>query len=164
MIFWKISGKLLPFLEIESCKWNLSKYIKHMWYWQNLLNRILFATILLDILTLFLSSFACSPHAVTGSIGLALLTIQTILPMLFEVKEKCYTMPLSNAEWNNTYFKKNERNLSISVSMLIIFGIGLLTSMQGNPGIRNVHGILGSGIMTLFLVHAALGLQLGLSY
>ncbi|XP_022850194.1 uncharacterized protein LOC111372199 [Olea europaea var. sylvestris] len=59
-----------------------------------------------------------SPHAVTGFIGLALLTIQTILPALFE----------------------------------------------GNPGLRNVHGILGSGIMTLFLVHAALGLQLGLSY
>ncbi|KAJ9695348.1 hypothetical protein PVL29_010701 [Vitis rotundifolia] len=59
-----------------------------------------------------------SPHAVTGFIGLALLTIQTILPSLFE----------------------------------------------GNPGLRNVHGILGSGIMTLFLFHAALGLQLGLSY
>lgn len=59
-----------------------------------------------------------SPHAVTGFIGLALLTIQTILPALFE----------------------------------------------GNPRLRNVHGILGSGIMTLFLVHAALGLQLGLSY
>ncbi|XP_010241792.1 PREDICTED: uncharacterized protein LOC104586312 [Nelumbo nucifera] len=59
-----------------------------------------------------------SPHAVTGFIGLALLTIQTILPALFE----------------------------------------------GNPGLRNVHGILGSGIMTLFLIHAALGLQLGLSY
>lgn len=58
-----------------------------------------------------------SPHAVTGVIGLALLTIQTILPSLFE----------------------------------------------GNPGLRNVHGILGSSIMTLFLVHAALGLQLGLS-
>ncbi|XP_060201468.1 uncharacterized protein LOC132630002 [Lycium barbarum] len=59
-----------------------------------------------------------SPHAVTGFIGLTLLTIQTILPTLFE----------------------------------------------GNPGLRNVHGILGSGIMTLFLVHAAFGLQLGLSY
>ncbi|GAV58140.1 DUF4079 domain-containing protein [Cephalotus follicularis] len=59
-----------------------------------------------------------SPHAVTGFIGLTLLTLQTILPALFE----------------------------------------------GNPGLRNVHGILGSGIMTLFLVHAALGLQLGLSY
>ncbi|KAL9426828.1 hypothetical protein AB3S75_033581 [Citrus x aurantiifolia] len=59
-----------------------------------------------------------SPHAVTGFIGLALLTLQTILPALFE----------------------------------------------GNPGLRNVHGILGSGIMTLFLIHAALGLQLGLSY
>lgn len=58
-----------------------------------------------------------SPHAVTGVIGLALLTIQTILPSLFE----------------------------------------------GNPGLRNVHGILGSSIMTLFLVHAALGLQLGFS-
>ncbi|XP_054800572.1 uncharacterized protein LOC129304799 [Prosopis cineraria] len=59
-----------------------------------------------------------SPHAVTGVTGLALLTIQTILPSLFE----------------------------------------------GNPALRNVHGILGSGIMTLFLIHAALGLQLGLSY
>ncbi|KNA11787.1 hypothetical protein SOVF_131750 [Spinacia oleracea] len=59
-----------------------------------------------------------SPHAVTGLIGLALLTIQTTLPTLFE----------------------------------------------GNPGLRNVHGILGSGIMTLFVVHAALGLQLGFSY
>ncbi|XP_027173784.1 uncharacterized protein LOC113773356 [Coffea eugenioides] len=59
-----------------------------------------------------------SPHAVTGIIGLALLTLQSILPALFE----------------------------------------------GNPGLRNLHGILGSGIMTLFLVHAAFGLQLGLSY
>uniref|UniRef100_A0A1D1YAP2 Uncharacterized protein n=1 Tax=Anthurium amnicola TaxID=1678845 RepID=A0A1D1YAP2_9ARAE len=59
-----------------------------------------------------------SPHAVTGAIGLTLLTIQTILPALFE----------------------------------------------GNPGLRNVHGFLGSSIMALFLVHAALGLQLGLSY
>ncbi|CAI0471359.1 unnamed protein product [Linum tenue] len=59
-----------------------------------------------------------SPHAVTGIIGLALLTLQTVLPSLFE----------------------------------------------GNPGLRNVHGILGSGIMTLFLIHGALGLQLGLSY
>ncbi|KAK1284697.1 hypothetical protein QJS10_CPB21g00313 [Acorus calamus] len=58
-----------------------------------------------------------SPHAVTGLIGLSLLTIQTVLPALFE----------------------------------------------GNPGLRNIHGLLGSGIMALFLVHAALGLQLGLS-
>ncbi|XP_050228607.1 uncharacterized protein LOC126677846 [Mercurialis annua] len=59
-----------------------------------------------------------SPHAVTGVIGLTLLTIQAVLPTLF----------------------------------------------KENPGLRNVHGILGSGIMTLFLVHAALGLQLGFSY
>ncbi|KAK3043068.1 hypothetical protein RJ639_002636 [Escallonia herrerae] len=59
-----------------------------------------------------------SPHAVTGLVGLALLTIQTTLPALFE----------------------------------------------GNPDLRTVHGILGSGIMTLFLVHAALGIQFGLSF
>ncbi|CAA7390840.1 unnamed protein product [Spirodela intermedia] len=58
-----------------------------------------------------------SPHAITGAIGLALLTIQAVLPSLFE----------------------------------------------GNPGLRNVHGLLGSSIMALFLVHAAFGLQLGLS-
>ncbi|CAA6655544.1 unnamed protein product [Spirodela intermedia] len=57
------------------------------------------------------------PHAITGAIGLALLTIQAVLPSLFE----------------------------------------------GNPGLRNVHGLLGSSIMALFLVHAAFGLQLGLS-
>ncbi|KAF7146378.1 hypothetical protein RHSIM_Rhsim04G0144000 [Rhododendron simsii] len=79
-----------------------------------------------------------SPHAVTGSIGLALLTIQTILPTLFEELE---------------YFLSR-----------LIFGFELPNPMQGNPGLRNVHGILGSGIMTLFLVHAALGLQLGFSY
>ncbi|ONH96424.1 hypothetical protein PRUPE_7G128600 [Prunus persica] len=59
-----------------------------------------------------------SSHAVTGLIGLGLLTIQTILPALFE----------------------------------------------GKPELRTVHGVLGTGIMTLFVVHAALGLQLGLSY
>ncbi|KAM1037587.1 hypothetical protein ACFX2C_032391 [Malus domestica] len=62
--------------------------------------------------------YVCIPHAVTGLIGLSLLTIQTILPALFE----------------------------------------------GKPKLRTVHGVFGTGIMTLFVVHAALGLQLGLSY
>ncbi|KAH0925316.1 hypothetical protein HID58_017572 [Brassica napus] len=35
---------------------------------------------------------------------------------------------------------------------------------KDKPELRGVHGILGSGIMALFLVHAAFGLQLGLSY
>ncbi|XP_076938252.1 uncharacterized protein LOC143606333 [Bidens hawaiensis] len=47
---------------------------------------------------------------------------------------------------------------------LLAIQTALPTLFEGNPGLRNVHGILGSGIMTLFLVHAALGLQLGLSY
>ncbi|KAL4191294.1 hypothetical protein AMTRI_Chr07g29110 [Amborella trichopoda] len=59
-----------------------------------------------------------SPHALTGLLGLALLTVQTILATLFE----------------------------------------------GNPGLRSVHGVLGTGIMGLFLVHAIFGLQLALSY
>ncbi|KAL9267017.1 hypothetical protein AKJ16_DCAP21115 [Drosera capensis] len=68
-----------------------------------------------------------SRHAVPGIIGLSLLTIQTILPLLFEF----------------SYYNMD---------------------VQGNSEQRNVHGILGCGIMTLFLVHAALGIQLGLSY
>ncbi|KAJ4784683.1 translation initiation factor [Rhynchospora pubera] len=59
-----------------------------------------------------------SPHAVSGAIGLGLLTIQSILPALFE----------------------------------------------DNPGLRTVHGLLGSSIMTIFLFHLAFGLQLGSSF
>ncbi|KAK9079380.1 hypothetical protein SSX86_001051 [Deinandra increscens subsp. villosa] len=47
---------------------------------------------------------------------------------------------------------------------LLALQTALPTLFEGNPGLRNVHGILGSGILTLFVVHAALGLQLGLSY
>ncbi|KAI3961560.1 hypothetical protein MKW92_032754 [Papaver armeniacum] len=61
-----------------------------------------------------------SPHAVTAFIGLGLLSLQALLPSLFDE--------------------------------------------GANSGLRNVHAILGSGIMALFLIHAALGLQLGLSY
>lgn len=61
-----------------------------------------------------------SPHAVTAFIGLGLLSLQALLPTLFDE--------------------------------------------GANSGLRNVHAILGSGIMALFLIHAALGLQLGLSY
>ncbi|MCL7021821.1 hypothetical protein MKW94_003962 [Papaver nudicaule] len=61
-----------------------------------------------------------SPHAVTAFIGLGLLSLQALLPTLFDE--------------------------------------------GANSGLRNVHAVLGSGIMALFLIHAALGLQLGLSY
>eukprot|EP00250_Pteridium_aquilinum_P004256 c14482_g1_i1 orf=128-961(+) len=50
-------------------------------------------------------------------------------------------------------------------------GLALLTIQtaltgffESNPSMRGVHGVLGSGIMLLFLVHAVFGLQLGLSY
>lgn len=46
--------------------------------------------------------------------------------------------------------------LAIQTALPALFG--------GNPGLRNVHGLLGSGIMTLFLIHSVLGLQLGLSF
>ncbi|XP_068317086.1 uncharacterized protein [Pyrus communis] len=59
-----------------------------------------------------------SPYAVTGLIGLNLVTIQTILPALFE----------------------------------------------GKSELKTVHEVFGIGTMTLFVVLAALGLQLGLSY
>ncbi|WCJ34511.1 hypothetical protein M5689_015819 [Euphorbia peplus] len=51
----------------------------------------------------------------------------------------------------------------IGLALLAIQTI-LPSLFEGKPELRNVHGILGSGIMTLFLVHAAFGLQLGLSY
>ncbi|KAL3693845.1 hypothetical protein R1sor_007496 [Riccia sorocarpa] len=51
-----------------------------------------------------------------------------------------------------------------------IIGLALLaaqttlsTQFEGKPELRSIHAYLGSGIMALFVVHAALGLQLGLS-
>ncbi|KAB1201473.1 hypothetical protein CJ030_MR0G003375 [Morella rubra] len=52
-----------------------------------------------------------------------------------------------------------------------IIGLALLAMQstlpalfENNPELRNVHGILGGGIMSLFLIHAALGLRLGFSF
>lgn len=92
----------------------------------------------------------CSPHAVTGFIGLALLTIQTVLPTLFKVKKRKLCAGVSDLD----DFVLGSRN------WLLLF----LKYAQDKPELRGVHGILGSGIMALFLVHAAFGLQLGLSY
>lgn len=97
----------------------------------------------------FSQCFSCSPHAVTGFIGLTLLTIQSILPTLFEVH----------------LFTESSQEFCISISCFpCVYNKYVLWFLQGNASLRNIHGILGSGIMTLFLVHAALGLQLGLSY
>lgn len=46
--------------------------------------------------------------------------------------------------------------LAIQTALPVLF--------EGNPGLRNVHGFLGSGIMTLFLIHSILGFQFGLSF
>lgn len=91
----------------------------------------------------------CSPHAVTGFIGLALLTIQTVLPTLFKVKKK---RKLCAGVYDLNGFVLGSRNCLKK------------NNVQDKPELRGVHGILGSGIMALFLVHAAFGLQLGLSY
>lgn len=108
------------------------------------------------------SIFCCSPHAVTGFIGLTLLTIQTILPTLFEVN------PLNLSKFITLISSRKQNFLSFVYLIrdwdIVDWSILMLRYLQGNPGLRNVHGILGSGIMTLFLVHAFLGLQLGLSY
>ncbi|KAK7852527.1 hypothetical protein CFP56_038522 [Quercus suber] len=108
-----------PFVDLIKT-WNLPGWLVH-WGHPGNMAVVLFAMggygTYLALLTSDKPIFE-SPHAVTGLTGLALLTLQTTLPALFE----------------------------------------------NNPGLRDVHGILGSGIMTLFLVHAALGLQLGLSF
>ena len=60
--------------------------------------------------------------------------------------------------------------LSSAHSKTAIAGL-LLLALQGmlsaffadDPGLRTTHAFLGTGILGLFLVHAVLGLQLGLS-
>lgn len=47
---------------------------------------------------------------------------------------------------------------------LLAIQTALPALFDGKPGLRNVHGFLGSGIMTLFLIHSVLGLQLGISF
>ncbi|KAG6557394.1 hypothetical protein Mapa_000663 [Marchantia paleacea] len=46
---------------------------------------------------------------------------------------------------------------------LLAIQTGLSSQFEGKPELRNIHAYLGSSIMVLFLVHAALGLELGSS-
>ncbi|XP_050241908.1 protein PTST homolog 3, chloroplastic-like [Quercus robur] len=89
-----------------------------------------------------------SPHAVTGLTGLALLTLQATLPALFEV-----IMIFEDLNSIVFFFLYLFPVLSISFSFFFFFFFFFFFTL-----------ILGSGIMTLFLVHAALGFQLGLSF
>ncbi|KAF9596417.1 hypothetical protein IFM89_010681 [Coptis chinensis] len=50
--------------------------------------------------------------------------------------------------------------LLVLLAPLLTIQTTLPTLFEGNPGLRNVHGILGSGIITLFLIRAALWYQI----
>ena len=59
----------------------------------------------------------------------------------------------------------NSRFLDVGNFDFLIFGVlGFAHSLQGKPELRTAHAYLGSSIMALFLTHAALGLNFGLSF
>ena len=81
----------------------------------------------------------------TGISGLALLTLQSVLLLILRSVQAVLV--------NLHYF-----------TMLSFSSFVYLALPQGKPELRSVHAYLGSAILALFLVHAAFGLQLGLSF
>lgn len=92
-----------------------------------------------------------SPHAVTGFLGLALLSVQTAVSTQFQVS------------FSTSILSQNHLQAYSSALPLPIWSLTEHQLLQANPDLRNVHAILGTGIMALFLLHAVFGLQLGLS-
>ncbi|CAN6723610.1 unnamed protein product [Malus baccata var. baccata] len=73
-----------------------------------------------------------------------------------DVEEKANAKDLHPKLLTNPFLK----DILLEIRFILLF----IEQLGGKPELRTIHGVFGTGIMTLFVVHAALGLQLGLSY